>query len=58
MQKLPDPEYFVCANCDTPSYVFETDQDGKVSSALCPVCGNDDPKEFWAADDEGGEDDE
>ena len=55
---LKAPEYFVCANCDTPCYVFETDEQGKVVSAYCSACGNDESKEFWAADDEGGEDDE
>jgi hypothetical protein len=55
-QKVPD--YFLCANCETPCYVFETDQQGKVVSAFCAACGNDEAKEFWAADDEGDEDDE
>lgn len=53
-----DIEYLVCANCDTPCYVFEVDERRKVTSAFCQACGADDPAEFHPVDDEGGEDDD
>lgn len=39
------PDYLVCLECETPCYVFEW-RDGKVTEALCQVCGNDDPESF------------
>lgn len=59
------PEYLICVECETPTYVFEW-ADGKVIEAMCPVCGNDDPASFLSeeeyeamtVDDEGDDDDE
>ena len=39
------PEYVICMECDTPTYVFEW-AGGKVTEAQCPMCGNDDPATF------------
>lgn len=39
------PSYVICLNCESPCYEFEW-QDGKVSEALCTVCGNDDAEQF------------
>lgn len=38
-------EYVVCKQCETPTYNFEIYK-GKIVSALCPVCGNDETDEF------------
>ena len=48
-----EPDYVVCQNCDTPCYVFELHRDGKkIETAFCPICGNDNPSEFSALDEE------
>ena len=39
------PEYLICQECENPTYDFEH-VDGAVSSARCPMCGNDDPSKF------------
>ena len=39
-------DFVICGNCETPCYAFETDENGKVTDALCPVCGNDEAKDF------------
>jgi len=39
------PEYLICLECETPTYVFEW-ASGKVLEAQCPMCGNDDPSLF------------
>ena len=44
------PEYLICLECETPCYVFEW-EDAKVSEALCPICGNDDPEQFALPED-------
>ncbi|OYV97295.1 MAG: hypothetical protein B7Z68_03790 [Acidobacteria bacterium 21-70-11] len=44
------PEYLICMECETPTYVFEWAA-GKVVEAMCPVCGNDDPASFLSEDD-------
>jgi len=44
------PEYLICMECETPTYVFEW-AEGKVVEAMCPVCGNDDPASFLSEDD-------
>ncbi len=55
------PEYLICLECETPTYVFEW-AEGKVLEALCPVCGNDDPASFISEEEYEemtvGEDDE
>lgn len=39
------PDYVLCADCEAPCYVFEW-KDGKVTEAICEVCGNQDPATF------------
>jgi hypothetical protein len=48
-------EYLICQTCTTPSYIFEMEA-GKVTEALCLVCGNDDPLQFLLGEDAGSED--
>jgi hypothetical protein len=44
------PEYMVCAECESPLYDFEWDNEGdKLVSAECRTCGNDDVNYFPAA---------
>jgi len=43
------PEYLICLECETPTYVFEW-ATGKVLEAQCPTCGNDDPAMFISED--------
>jgi|MudIll2142460700_1097286.scaffolds.fasta_scaffold36478_2 hypothetical protein len=51
-----DVEWVECRNCETPCYDFEIDQRrGQLVTALCLVCGNDDPTEFRIP--EAGEED-
>jgi translation initiation factor 2 beta subunit (eIF-2beta)/eIF-5 len=42
---MAQPEYLICLECETPTYVFEW-EDGRLLEAHCPVCGNDDPASF------------
>lgn len=42
---MSQPDYLICLECETPTYVFEW-QEGRVLEALCAVCGNDDPAGF------------
>lgn len=44
-----EPDYLVCLECDTPTYVFEW-SGGVVLEAACPACGNDDPSLFCTED--------
>jgi len=39
------PDYLICLECETPSYVFDW-KDGKAVEAFCETCGNDDPSSF------------
>ena len=41
-----ETEYLICLQCETPTYQFELDTKGKVVTALCQTCGNDDPTDF------------
>ena len=44
---LGEIEWIECRACETPCYTFEVDQRrGVLATALCLVCGNDDPNEF------------
>ena len=43
-------DYLVCRNCDTPCYVFEVDAKGRITSALCQICGADEPSDFTIPD--------
>jgi hypothetical protein len=40
-----EPEYFICLQCETPTYQFEF-LNGKLAQAVCQTCGNDDVPEF------------
>ena len=51
-----DVEYVRCLNCDTPCYTFELDAKGRVVSAFCATCANDDPSEFSTTDESDEED--
>lgn len=42
---MADPDYVVCLECDTPSYVFQW-AGGTIVEAICQACGNDDPSLF------------
>jgi translation initiation factor 2 beta subunit (eIF-2beta)/eIF-5 len=42
---MAHPDYLICLECETPTYVFEW-QEGRVLEAQCLVCGNDDPATF------------
>ena len=42
---MPAPDYLICLECETPTYVFEWSEE-KVSEALCARCGNEDPVLF------------
>jgi len=42
---MATPDYLICLECETPSYVFEW-KDGKVTEALCQICGNEDEASF------------
>ena len=39
------PDYLICLECETPTYVFEW-KDDKAKEATCTMCGNDDPDQF------------
>lgn len=45
MGPMSEPDYVICLECDTPTYLFEF-SGGVVVEATCPVCGNDDPSLF------------
>ena len=41
---MSEPEYFICLQCETPTYEFEYDGDkGKLITVRCQTCGADDP---------------
>jgi hypothetical protein len=41
------PEYVICINCETPSYVFEWNGETmQAEDVICETCGNDDSSEF------------
>lgn len=43
---MADPEYFICLQCETPTYQFELDKHGKLVTVLCQTCGADDVSDF------------
>jgi hypothetical protein len=44
---MSTPEYFICLQCETPTYQFDYDEDaGKLITVLCQTCGTDDPADF------------
>jgi len=42
---VEEPEYFICLQCETPTYQFEF-ENGKLSTIVCATCGADDPSDF------------
>ncbi len=42
---MDEPEYFICLQCETPTYQFEF-ANGKLTACVCTTCGNDDPTDF------------
>jgi hypothetical protein len=42
---MEEPDYFICIQCETPTYQFEF-TNGKLSQAVCATCGNEDITEF------------
>ncbi len=42
---MQEPDYVVCLECDTPTYLFVW-SGGAIVEASCQVCGNDDPTLF------------
>ena len=42
---MAHPDYVICMECETPTYVFEWGN-GKVVEAFCSACGNEDPSAF------------
>ncbi len=44
---MSEPEYYICLQCETPTYQFEYDPDkGKLISVICNTCGADDVSDF------------
>jgi hypothetical protein len=43
---MSDPEYLICLQCETPTYQFEFDVNGKLTTVICNTCGADDPSDF------------
>jgi hypothetical protein len=46
-----DVDYFVCRQCNSPCYSFEMEK-GRLTEAVCTVCGNDDILLFNVGEDE------
>jgi len=42
---LLTPDYLICLECETPTYVFEW-KNSQVKEAICEICGNEDPSQF------------
>ena len=42
---MDEPEYFICLECETPTYQFEF-ANGKLATIVCAACGNDEPSDF------------
>ncbi len=43
---MSEPEYLICLQCETPTYQFEYDEKGKLTTVICNTCGADDPSDF------------
>ena len=44
---MSEPEYFICLQCETPTYQFEYDEaKEKLVTVMCQTCGADDPADF------------
>ena len=42
---MSTPEYFICLNCESPTYTFEF-LDGELLEVLCEACGNEETEQF------------
>lgn len=45
MRYEKEPDYLECKLCESPCYIFDF-KDGRILSAYCQVCGNDEVDEF------------
>lgn len=43
---MAEPEYYICLQCETPTYQFEIDKNGKLTQCVCQTCGADDVSDF------------
>jgi hypothetical protein len=43
---MDEPDYLICLECETPTYLFEFGPNEKLISAICNTCGNDSVSEF------------
>ncbi len=43
---MSEPEYLICLQCETPTYQFEYDDKGKLTTVMCNTCGADEPSDF------------
>jgi hypothetical protein len=50
-------DYLLCSPCGTPCYTFEMDG-GRITEALCMLCGNDEPRNFNVGEEAGPDDDD
>lgn len=44
------PEYLICLNCESPTYVFEW-KDEEVTEAFCELCGSEEVDQFLNQED-------
>jgi hypothetical protein len=49
-------DYLMCSQCGTPCYVFEMEE-GRVTEAMCLVCGNDEVGMFTLGEETGADED-
>jgi hypothetical protein len=42
---MEEPDYLICLQCDTPTYLFEY-VNGTLTSVMCNTCGNDELSDF------------
>lgn len=43
------PDFVICLECESPVYIFEWNG-SRVTEAICPACGNDQPTMFSTED--------
>ena len=44
------PEYLICLNCESPTYVFEWQED-ELKEAVCETCGSEEVDQFLTEED-------
>ncbi len=49
-------DHLMCSECGTPCYVFEMDE-GRLTEAMCLVCGNDEVGLFSLGEEAGPDED-